>query len=146
MAFKVPEKYRLRRGQFGSDERFGNNGAFFVPRRDGAPLKVIASDGLGWEHVSVSLPSRCPTWEEMCKVRDLFWGPEDCVVQYHPPHSDYVNNHPFCLHLWRPVGQSFPMPPSLMVGYRGMTVDDLRRMPMAEVAALQDSASKALEE
>jgi hypothetical protein len=38
-----------------------NNGAFRVP----GGLRVIASDGEGWDHVSVSLPDRCPTWEEM---------------------------------------------------------------------------------
>jgi len=26
---------------------------------------VIASDGMDWEHVSVSLPNRTPNWREM---------------------------------------------------------------------------------
>lgn len=123
MSFQVPNQYRVRKGAYRSDDSFGNNGAFFVPRRgQSLPLKVIASDGglpgdLAWEHVSVSLPDRCPTWEDMSFIKDLFWGPEDCVVQYHPPRSAYVNFHPFCLHLWRPVGLDLPQPPSLLVGY-----------------------------
>ncbi len=114
--FKVPNQYRLYYGHLGSLDSDGNNGAFMVPSFPGTVLRVIASDGGGWEHISVSLVNRCPTWEEMCDMKALFWGPEDCVVQYHPPASDYVNCHPFTLHLWRPVGASFPMPPSWMVG------------------------------
>jgi hypothetical protein len=40
------------------------------------------------------------------------------VIQYHPPESEYVNNHPNCLHLWRPTGCALPMPPSIMVGVK----------------------------
>ncbi|RQP58000.1 hypothetical protein DF159_20875 [Burkholderia ubonensis] len=93
----------------------GNNGVFiFQLLRN--ELRAIASDGAGWEHVSVSLIDRCPTWDEMCVVKAIFWDAEDCVVQYHPPQSDYVNCHPYCLHLWRPVGASVPRPPKFLVG------------------------------
>lgn len=119
MSFHVPNQYRLLTGRFGSTDSYGNNGAFFVPLRPGCtPLRIIASDQLGWEHVSVSFPHRCPTWDEMHAVKELFWDAEDCVIQYHPPRSEYVNNHPFCLHLWRPVDQSIPQPPSYMVGVK----------------------------
>jgi hypothetical protein len=47
-------------------------------------LRVIASDGKGWEHISVSLPNRCPNWREMCFIKSLFWDEEDVVIQYHP--------------------------------------------------------------
>lgn len=81
------------------------------------PLKIIVGNGDGWEHVSVSLPNRCPTWAEMCIVKDLFWKPEECVMQLHPPASEHVNCHPYCLHLWRPtIGPEIPRPPSIMVG------------------------------
>lgn len=72
----------------------------------------------GWEHVSVSRRDRCPTWDEMCLVKSIFWDEDDCVIQYHPPRSEYVNNHPNCLHLWRPIGVSLAMPPSIMVGFK----------------------------
>lgn len=118
MSFKVPEKYRITTGYFRTTAADGNNGAFFIPTRPGmVPLKVIASDQGGWEHVSVSLPDRTPTWELMCKVKSLFWDDEDCVMQLHPPRSQWVNNHSFCLHLWRPTdGQAIPTPPQIMVG------------------------------
>ena len=78
-------------------------------------LIVIASWGMEWDHVSVSRSNRCPDWGEMCRVKDLFWGPEECVVQYHPPKSDYKNAHRYCLHLWKPQNQELPRPNSIMV-------------------------------
>lgn len=80
------------------------------------PVMIVFSWGGGWDHVSVSYKDRCCTWEEMCEVKNMFFRPEECVLQYHPPASDYVNTHPFCLHLWRPQWISMPMPPSGMVG------------------------------
>lgn len=128
MTFKFPEQYRLRKGIFASDPAIhGNNGAGFIPTRPGAaPLKFIASDGSDmaegerWEHVSVSLPNRCPTWEEMCMVKALFWDAEDTVMQLHPPRSTWVNNHSFCLHMWRPVDARVPLPPTWTVGYQDL--------------------------
>jgi len=81
-------------------------------------LTIIFSDGMGWEHVSVSTPSRCPNWAEMCFVKNLFWAPDDVVMQLHPRESAYVNNHPFCLHLWRPKAATIPEPPPELVGTR----------------------------
>lgn len=117
MTFQVPDKYRVTIGRMRSSAADGNNGAFWIPRKEGMPLRVIASNGDGWEHVSVSLDERCPTWGEMCRVKNLFWGSEDCVMQLHPPQSQWVNNHPYCLHLWRPIDSQIPQPPSIMVGY-----------------------------
>lgn len=75
----------------------------------------IASTGGGWEHVSVSPCNKkrttCPTWEEMCEIKDTFFRPEESVIEYHPAKSDYVNLCNTCLHLWRPVDGKFPMPP-----------------------------------
>ena len=125
MSFHVPHRFRIRTGELGSDDSIGNAGAFFVPNRasrEPLPLKVIASDGEGWEHVSVSLHNRCPTWAEMAFIKGLFWDGVDCVVQFHPPESEYVNNHPFCLHLWRPTDHQIPTPPSLLVGFKAVGV------------------------
>ena len=117
--FHVPEEYRVLTGPLASDLTHGNNGTFRIRLLQGQVLYVIASDGFGWEHVSVSRSDRCPTWGEMCQIKCLFWDDEDCVVQYHPPLKEYVNNHPFCLHLFRPIGADFPMPPSILVGVKG---------------------------
>lgn len=78
-------------------------------------LRVIFSDGEGWDHVSVSTAQRCPTWEEMSYIKELFFDPEEVAVQFHPARSNYVNCHPFCLHLWRHQTQPVLMPPLRMV-------------------------------
>lgn len=115
--FKVPEKYRVISGSLRTTSADGNNGLFLIPPRRKSPLlRIIASDGAGWEHVSVSTLKRCPTWNEMSLVKALFWEPEDCVIQYHPPRSEYVNCHPHCLHLWRPIDLEILRPPAELVG------------------------------
>lgn len=120
--FHAPEKYRVSgyHAMYGNlDDMKGSNfGVFRIPAalRRSYELRIIASEGEGWEHVSVSTAVRCPTWDEMCYVKNLFWDDEDCVVQYHPPKADYINNHPHCLHLWRPTEVEIPRPPSILVG------------------------------
>lgn len=113
--FHVPNSDRIRFGPAGTDDSWGNNGAFKVTLGK-TWFYVIASDGHGWEHVSVSHRSRVPSWEEMCKIKALFWDAEDVVMQLHPRASEYVNNHAFCLHLWRPATGDIPTPPAWMVG------------------------------
>lgn len=119
--FQVPEKYRVLTGKLGSNASYGNTGQFelFIGK-PGKKIKVliIASCGFGWEHVSVSIPlaKRCPTWEEMCEVKSIFWSDDDCVIQFHPPKEDYVSLHNYCLHLWRPTDVEFPRPIKIMVG------------------------------
>lgn len=78
-------------------------------------LAVIFSWGGGWDHVSVSHKNKVPSWEEMCMVKDIFFDEEECVIQYHPPKSQYINNHPYCLHLWRPQNKEVLMPPKVMI-------------------------------
>lgn len=125
--FHVPEKYRIVTGRAGSNSMFGNNGAFSIPRPNGRMLWIIASDGLGWEHVSVHVEIhisqretklQTPLWDEMCFVKDLFWDDEDVVMQLHPKKSEYVNNHPNTLHLWRPLLSEIPKPLSILVGVK----------------------------
>lgn len=119
MAFKVPEQYRLKDGPLASGSTSGNNGAFIIPCLDdcfghSSKYFVIASNGLEWEHVSVSIKKNgeivMPTWGDMCFIKDLFWDKEDCVMQLHPPESMYVNNVDYVLHLWRPIKKEIPMP------------------------------------
>ncbi len=121
MAFHVPEKDRIKKGPLASMESFGNNGAFALRIKTGKKpyaeeVYAIASDGEGWEHVSVTAQGKCPTWEQMCLVKSIFWDEEDCVIQFHPPKSEYVNLHPHCLHLWRPTSEAVPTPPRWMIG------------------------------
>jgi len=123
--FHVPNQHRIRGGtELASPDSYGNNGAFMLPYQrtmDRKPhrLLCIVGDGAGWEHVSVSLKApRCPRWDEMCFVKDTFWDSEDSVIQIHPPASEYVNVHPFTLHLWRKAGTDdfFETPPTWMIG------------------------------
>lgn len=117
------ESARKRDGHMASTD--GDHfGAFYV-RVGTTDLIIIASDGseeVPWEHVSLRARDykgeRTPTWAEMCRIKDMFWDDEECVVQYHPPKSDYVNNHPHVLHLWKPIGIEIPRPPSIAVGIR----------------------------
>jgi hypothetical protein len=111
---------RLTDGPMASDYTFGNNGAFLLSSPEpGWSLVVIASDGMGWEHVSVRAHqgkrSRIPTWKEMAHAKDTFWTDEDLVMQLHPRKSDYINVHPHVLHLWRPIDQNIPTPPGVCV-------------------------------
>jgi len=94
-----------------------DGGAFLLAHpRTGVDLRVIASDGGGWDHVSVSLPNRCPNWVEMEATRRAFFDDDETVIQIHPPLTDYVNCHPHTLHLWRPQNAEIPRPPAVFVG------------------------------
>ena len=117
MTFHVPEKHRITSGPMRSSSLNGNNGQFMVRSlKLKYPLFCQSSDGAGWEHVSVSLNTRTPTWEEMCFIKSIFWDEEDCVMQLHPPKSEYINNHNYCLHLWRPIDIQIPVPEPILVG------------------------------
>lgn len=120
--FKVPEKYRVTGGAMGSNSSYGCAGAFVIPNpftKNGKPrLAVICSDNFGWEHVSVSIDGRVPTWAEMCFIKDTFWDDEDTVIQFHPPKSKYINNCKWCLHLWRNSHKKIELPDLLLVGFK----------------------------
>lgn len=139
------EHYRVRRGPYASSRADGNNGQFFLPLdasqqigtvKHGVYALCLVSDGEGWEHVSVSvwrvppfserIPlDRCPTWEEMCQVKDWFWEAEEAAIQFHPRRSQYRNHHPHVLHLWRPTDAVIPEPNADFVAPKpGETVAD----------------------
>ena len=143
--FKVPEEFRIRKSKnlaSNTTSEDGNKGAFAIKKpvkkkygvrnkfgdlKEGVSRSFIlymctASDGMGWEHVGVSLPleKRLPTWDEMCDVKTFFWDSTDMVIQYHPAEKDYVNNHSRVLHLWRPIDQEVPKPPPEMIGIKSL--------------------------
>ena len=92
-------------------------GVFCVPSTtDKAVLRVIASVGEGWDHVSVSRTNRCPNWPEMEQVKKMFFKDDETAMQLHVPIADHINCYPYCLHLWRPLVGEIPRPPSYMVG------------------------------
>lgn len=92
-------------------------------------LHFIFSIGCNWEHLSVSTPVRCPTWDEMCKMKDIFWAENEVCMQLHPKKEDYVDNMKYCLHIWKPLDREIPTPPSIMVGFRkGKALEDLEML------------------
>ena len=89
---------------------------------------VVASNGAGWDHVSVS-PKKSnytPTWDDMCAIKDLFFRDDEAVIQIHPKKSEYVNQKTNCLHLWRTNDREMDLPPSFMVGMKeGQTREEV---------------------
>ena len=118
-------------------------GTFRIPHRPtNASLLVIASAAEGWDHVSVSLPNRCPNWPEMCRVKALFFRDDETAMQLHVPASDHVNNHPHCLDLWRPHSAAIPRPPDALVGVKDLAPDEVRTMSTAQRMAVRQSAAE----
>lgn len=79
-------------------------------------LRCIASNGGGWDQLSVSLANRTPTWGEMERMRKIVFRDDEHAYQLGVPEKDHINCHPHCLHWWRPQGMEIPLPPKWMVG------------------------------
>jgi hypothetical protein len=136
---KFPEGRRVVRGDLATKP--GDPGGVFLLKNGGGVIfRCIVTSGdaapighpaWGWDHVSVTVmnsPSnRCPKWEEMCWIKEQFWDPEDAVMQLHPPRSTWVNNHPICLHLWRPLHKEIPLPDPMLVGLQGVEPGEIER-------------------
>ena len=102
------------------------------------PRLLILREGPdgGWDHVSVSFRNRTPTWDEMCEIKRMFFRPDEICVEYHPAESEYVNNMPYCLHIWRPQREPIPTPPSWMVGSKqGQTLARAIKQGVDELTA-----------
>jgi hypothetical protein len=117
---KIPMDMEIYRRPYWSDpsdmgDRY--NGCFVIPVRG---MVIVVSTGEGWEHVSVSLKDRCPTWDEMEWAKHKFWEDGDTVMQLHVPTSDHLNFHRYCLHLWRPLNCEIPRPPGIFVAPAGV--------------------------
>ena len=111
----------FRRIDLYSDGFLGDeaNGAFIIDRyNNGEFYLVIASNGQGWEHVSVTIHKKnggsvkkCPSYQEMMMIKEKLFSEEDVVFQLHPREEDYINTHPYCLHLWKPNNCNMVVPP-----------------------------------
>lgn len=102
----------------GRVEQSNEDGVAFLTRMTAGSevLRVLASCGYGWDHVSVSTRHRCPTWEEMEFVRSICFHDHETAMQLSVPRKDHIDHHPHCLHLWRPHEAAIPRPPGWMVG------------------------------
>jgi hypothetical protein len=124
----------------------GTAGMFMIPSQiDQKPIAVVASSGEGWDHVSVSRPTRCPNWPEMEHIASLFFKDDETAMQLHVPASDHVNNHPYCLHWWRPHNGAIPRPDSIMVGMKseGLLSPERAMAMRAEIDRLVASKTRS---
>jgi hypothetical protein len=116
----APNEFRVASKQIGNmpnDNSLGMLGVFQVPLNN-VLFTIVVNDSRfdkKWEHVSVSSTQRCPTWDEMCHFKNMFFKEDETVLQFHPKKSEYKNMHPFCLHLWRDVTKEYELPPSIYV-------------------------------
>ena len=70
---------------------------------------------------------RCPNWGEMCFIKEGFFDEEDTVMQIHPPKSEWISTHPYCLHLWKPNdGREIPRPQGELIGIPGDDIQELK--------------------
>jgi hypothetical protein len=111
------DRYRLTTKEV--YDRYGSSGdetcgVFVIPFQS-YELRVIASNGGGWDHLSISLTNRTPNWKEMEYIKRLFFKPEEMAIQFHVPESKHINVHPNCLHLWRPQNFEIQLPPAEFV-------------------------------
>lgn len=59
----------------------------------------VSKDNDKW-HLSIAHPTRLPTYDELKEARYKFL-PDNChMAQIFPPKAEFVNLHPFCLHLY----------------------------------------------
>lgn len=103
----------------------GFRGFIGMPAWEGT---IVCSWGAGWEHVSIA-PAKSritPSWDDMCRLKEMFFEDDEAVIQIHPPKAEYVNNKPNCLHLWRCKYREMILPPSCLVGIKkGQTMAEL---------------------
>jgi hypothetical protein len=107
----IPMQYQI--------QNKGMQGTFLIQSKKFGKFFVISSMIDGWDHVSVSKirknKKKTPLWEEMCFIKNLFFEPNEIVIQYHPKESEYINFDPNVLHLWKNHKLLFPTPPTKLV-------------------------------
>jgi hypothetical protein len=83
-------------------EPFGPDGRQFVhlPTRTSIIATRAEHRGEEWLHVSIAHPDRLPTWEELKAIKIALIGAARFAYQVFPPNWQYVNQHPYALHLW----------------------------------------------
>lgn len=119
----------------------GLTGIIHIGGWDGS---VICSTGAGWEHVSVAPFAKriTPSWDDMCRIKDMFFKDDEAVIQIHPCKADYVNNLGNCLHLWRCSYKEMVLPPSCLVGIKkGQSGEELKK----EIIAAYEAAGEKYE-
>lgn len=62
-------------------------------------ILVGRSKSAGW-HISISHPTRYPTWDEIKHARYKLLPPGLTMAMYLPPEEQFVDLHPNCFHLF----------------------------------------------
>tara|TARA_R100000808_G_scaffold25089_2_gene61684 strand:- start:4392 stop:4853 length:462 start_codon:yes stop_codon:yes gene_type:complete len=132
------EEYRVITGPLATlQEEFPNGGMFVLPISASNFAVCVVSDGkykkedTGWEHVAVHIVyefgrkkkrrSRAIKQDELQKVRDVFWEPEDNVIQCFSKESLEGDGWEVNVHLWKSKKKtikSFPSARDYMASLR----------------------------
>ena len=63
-----------------------------------------------------------------CELKEIFFDPDETVVQFHARQSEYINYHQHCLHLWKKQDSRYDLPPGWMVAPKpGQTEEECRK-------------------
>ena len=138
---KTTEEILSYKGIYSDKLKIGDDGIKGFISVNRIDMSFVASWGGGWDHVSVAPIKRhiVPDWHTMCKVKQIFFKPDEAVIQIHPPEDQYVDNLSNCLHLWRCRYKEMILPPSCFVGIRkGQTQEEL----MNEIKAAYELAGE----
>jgi hypothetical protein len=91
------------------------NGVLWEGRNHRGPFSIIMTgqieeDGKKWLHVSVARPDKLPEWDLLKEIKAIFIGRSKQAIQIFPNEAMYVNQHPYCLHLFCCVDAADPVP------------------------------------
>lgn len=108
LAFDVI-KPRVLPGNYRQLEDYANAGYF--TRADGMTIisEVAEYEKRLWLHVSCAFADRLPSWADLREVKTVFCGPKRLALSIQPSEAEYVNVHPYVLHLWCPLDHD-PIP------------------------------------
>lgn len=62
--------------------------------------KIVITIDNNLSHLSISCANRLPTYEELKAARYGLLPDNIYMAQIFPPQKEFVNVHPFCLHLY----------------------------------------------
>lgn len=84
---------------------------FHLPDGRIVGVNAFGHEGHVWIHASTSHPHRLPTYEELCALKEVVFGPHGVCAQVFEATENHVNIHPNCLHLWGPrMASVWPLP------------------------------------
>ena len=102
-------KPRVLPANYAQQEDYAN--AAFYRRQDGMTVisEVAVYDKRMWLHVSCAFADQLPSWTDLREVKTVFCGPKRLALSILPSEAEYVNIHPYVLHLWCPLDHD-PIP------------------------------------